>query len=340
MHVAKNILLLFLAFLLTRGCDQSRFNFDVVIIPREVTNFSEVNSIYDDYNSVAPLNFTSDGFSLVFSSNRNSNGGNFDLVSYQCHIFSNQVNASFDIWSDPMDYPFIANVNSAFNEWGPFMPADILHEIYYSGRDTDTDTGRLFFSSDREGNQDIYFCYYASSGESIPGELPRGINGLNTEYEEGYLCLHTDSLVNYETCYFTSNRDGNFDIFRATGEANIPIEISVTLTISKIEILSGVADDKCPYIINNMMVFTSNREGGQGGFDLWYSVYNNGSWSTPENFGPGINTEYDEYRPMIIPTRPELFLNDLLIFSSDRPGGMGGFDLYYTGMIKRIQSPD
>jgi len=55
----------------------------------------------------------------------------------------------------------------------------------------------------------------------------------------------------------------------------------------------------------------------------------------PANFGPAIKTAYDEFRPIIIPTQPDLFLNDMLIFSSNRPGGKGGFDLYYTGMDKR-----
>ena len=45
------------------------------------------------------------------------------------------------------------------------------------------------------------------------------------------------------------------------------------------------------------MVFTSNRQGGFGGFDLWYSIFDGTEWSEPKNFGERINTEYDEYRP-------------------------------------------
>ena len=74
------------------------------------------------------------------------------------------------------------------------------------------------------------------------------------------------------------------------------------------------------------MVFTSDREGGQGGFDLYYSRLVNGTWTEPVNFGPEINTEYDEYRPIVVPF--EAISNYLMIFSSDRPGGLGGFDLY------------
>jgi hypothetical protein len=76
------------------------------------------------------------------------------------------------------------------------------------------------------------------------------------------------------------------------------------------------------------MVFSSNREGGFGGYDLWYSRLVNGEWTKPENFGAEINSPYDEFRPIV----KECIPNDLMIFSSNRPGGKGGFDLYYVGI--------
>ena len=78
------------------------------------------------------------------------------------------------------------------------------------------------------------------------------------------------------------------------------------------------------------MVFTSDRPGGFGGFDLYYSLFRNGKWNSPVNFGPKINTSSDEYRPLL--GFYSGFENIYLIFSSDRPGGLGGFDLYFTGL--------
>jgi hypothetical protein len=78
------------------------------------------------------------------------------------------------------------------------------------------------------------------------------------------------------------------------------------------------------------MVFTSNREGGYGGFDLYYSIFANGEWGEPINMGERINTEYDEYRPILKYVNE--FENNFLMFSSNREGGKGGFDLYYTGI--------
>ena len=78
------------------------------------------------------------------------------------------------------------------------------------------------------------------------------------------------------------------------------------------------------------MVFTSNRPGGMGGFDLYYSIFRNGNWSSPVNFGPRINTSSDEYRP-VLGSNPD-FTNQFMMFSSNRTGGKGGFDLYFTGV--------
>jgi len=56
----------------------------------------------------------------------------------------------------------------------------------------------------------------------------------------------------------------------------------------------------------------------------------NGSWTEPVNFGPKINTEYNEFRPVVGGTSD--FTNLCMLFSSDRPGGKGGFDIYFTGV--------
>jgi hypothetical protein len=68
-----------------------------------------------------------------------------------------------------------------------------------------------------------------------------------------------------------------------------------------------------------------------GGYDLYYSVFRNGNWSSPVNMGPKINSASDEYRP-IIGSSPD-FTNNFIIFSSNRPGPdvKGGFELYFRG---------
>lgn len=72
-----------------------------------------------------------------------------------------------------------------------------------------------------------------------------------------------------------------------------------------------------------VLVFSSDMPGGQGGLDLWYSVYDakTKTWSKPVNMGKEINTSGDEEFP---------YLHDdgILYFSSNGHLGMGGLDIF------------
>ena len=108
--------------------------------------------------------------------------------------------------------------------------------------------------------------------------------------------------LNQDSAYFTSNRDGNFDIYlqKRPADKDIASWFNLDYTASaKVDSINSTSDDKCPFVFRNIMVFTSNRPGGLGGYDLYYSVFKNGKWSSPVNLGPDINTSSDEYRPVI-----------------------------------------
>ena len=79
------------------------------------------------------------------------------------------------------------------------------------------------------------------------------------------------------------------------------------------------SDDKCPFVNGKLLVFASNRPGGYGGFDLYYSLFRDSTWSKPVNFWEKINSAYDEYRPVTV--HHNEFINNLMVFSSNRPGG-------------------
>ena len=139
--------------------------------------------------------------------------------------------------------------------------------------------------------------------------------------------------------YWSSDRGGNYDLYSInisnTGDILSDILQSHNNNIESEIVLNSNYDEKCPYVTNDFMVFASNRSGGYGGYDLYYSRFENGKWNSPENFGDKINTEYDEFRPIIRPLGDKsYFKNDFMLFLSNRPGGKGGFDLYYTGIQK------
>jgi len=76
----------------------------------------------------------------------------------------------------------------------------------------------------------------------------------------------------------------------------------------------------------NTVYFTSDRKGGQGGYDIWVSTIINGRWSDPINLGPNVNTPFDEATPFLSPDEKYLF------FSSQGHNTMGGFDVFYTNL--------
>jgi len=73
------------------------------------------------------------------------------------------------------------------------------------------------------------------------------------------------------------------------------------------------------------MYFTAcERSGGLGSCDIFFSSLNNGRWSIPVNLGSPVNSSKWESQPSISANGRMLF------FSSSRPGGIGGKDLWYA----------
>ncbi|MFC2086143.1 hypothetical protein ACFLQ9_00325 [Bacteroidota bacterium] len=73
------------------------------------------------------------------------------------------------------------------------------------------------------------------------------------------------------------------------------------------------------------LFFHSNREGGKGGVDIYFSNFINGNYTSPFNIGDSINTETHEFHPCISPD------GSFLIFTSlNRPDGFGSLDLYIS----------
>jgi outer membrane protein OmpA-like peptidoglycan-associated protein len=66
--------------------------------------------------------------------------------------------------------------------------------------------------------------------------------------------------------------------------------------------------------------FSSDRSGGFGGADIWYSVKSEGAWGEPINAGKQINTIENEMFPVVN--------GSYLFFSSAGLPGLGGLDLF------------
>ena len=92
-------------------------------------------------------------------------------------------------------------------------------------------------------------------------------------------------------------------------------------------------EEFCPMLTNSRryLFFVSNRPGGCGGSDIYVArrldKESFTDWDAPENLGCQLNSAQNDITP-------SLFEDDdgtvHLYFSSNRPGGMGGMDIYVS----------
>jgi len=290
--------------------------------PDSIYNLTDINSAYDDYNiALYQLSVTSP---IIFSSNRKSLGGQFDLEQASVSFNFDQTNGNFSVKAEMSNDLFLTKlINKAItpgDDFGPYRLFSISDGFEYL----------LISSVNEAGNLDLFYLRNQPvTGTTLPNvEGPFPIKLLNTGSDDAYLSFNS----NFDSAYFTSNRDGNYDIYLHMRPSNKTLAAWFNLDFSastKVDSVNSTSDDKCPFVYKNILVFTSDRPGGFGGFDLYYSIFRNGNWSSPVNFGSKINSSSDEYRPVI--AQPPDFTNLYMMFSSNRPGGKGGFDLYFTG---------
>ncbi|MBL7112336.1 MAG: PD40 domain-containing protein [Bacteroidales bacterium] len=340
----RGIIVFLLLVILMTACPYYGYKYNTGVLPTSPVNLEDFNTQYDDYNLSAPtINHL---FTLFFSTNRNSDGENFDIIHEDFEIEFDKDNADLTAgkiinnWWGLHD-PSVLNqildtINTPYNELGPVV--SYLNEEMDSYHYNENDQYLVLWASDQSGDLDIMLTHTDTDDDTTLLFIePAEILYLNSGSDDAYPSIDFDNKI----IYFCSDRGLDFDIYSCELPAQREVLYSLenqTLDadILKCAVLSSPSNDKCPSISNNVLVFTSDRPGGQGGYDLWYSVREGSGWSEPENFGKQINTEYDEYRPILKHLND--FQHDLLMFSSNRPGGKGGFDLYFVGVKKLIES--
>ena len=152
--------------------------------------------------------------------------------------------------------------------------------------------------------------------EFAPVNLGDNINSPQSEYYPSFTI--DDSIL-----VFTRRGEGVREDF---------VESTLTPTgYSKAEIIKGdinLEPSKGGINISQdgeWLLFAGNFAGkGFGNFDLYISYDTPTGWSEPINLGANINTEFWESSPSLSPDKNALY------FSSNRPGGYGGKDLYVS----------
>jgi len=202
----------------------------------------------------------------------------------------------------------ILNVEDAYEPEG-----DGTCAISFDGRTLYFVSGR----SDKTYNADIFYATLIDGEwEDVKTLGPP----INTQYFESHPSISPDN----KTLFFCSNRPGGYggqDIWYSErdedGRWGEPINMGPEINTAKRESAPFIAAD------NATLYFTSDGLGGYGGQDIFVSYKQpNGQWGKPQNIGAPVNSSYDDRFPYV-PTSGKM-----LYFSSNRPGGIGDFDVY------------
>ena len=144
--------------------------------------------------------------------------------------------------------------------------------------------------------------------------LPNAINSSAPEYLPSLpaaenIMVFTRRVQGQEDFYRSVKRDGYWQEAEPLSELNTPENEGAHCL---------AADGK-------LLIFTAcARRDGLGSCDLYYSVLRNERWTKPANLGANINSQSWDGQPSLSANGRTLY------FSSDRPGGKGGRDLWVS----------
>lgn len=298
--------------------------FEKGIFPDLPMNLDGLNSSFDDYNCAPEAGYINSSHPIIFSTNRHSSGDEFNLAHGTIAYSFGQTTGIFMLDSDMGTNEFYSALTGRFNttgnEFGPyrFFSNDNSYEYMIVASEQGGSGLDLVFSK--------YLPIYEVSNE-IPDPVPATV--FNSFSDDAYIAFN----YNIDTAYLCSDRNGDFDIFMAVRPAGTTIDdwfASEPSALTAINSLNTEANEKCPSLTGRYMLFVSDMDGGYGGFDIYYTVFSDGEWSSPVNMGEKVNSQYNEYRPLL-GINP-FFTNQFIVFSSDRPGGKGRYDLYMAGV--------
>lgn len=186
-----------------------------------------------------------------------------------------------------------------------------LTPVYFEGNK------ELLFASNRgKSGERPFTIYYTKSGD----------NGWESPVEVKNLGNFTRENANIEVV----NQDGRLFLFReekggdlfysqASGDTwTLPVEFDARVSNNHLHSHFFINEHE------DRIIFGSDE--GADGLDLFesYKDPENGKWSKPAPFYLSINSPYNEDSPYLSPDEQTLY------FSSDRPGGLGEYDVYVS----------
>ena len=225
-----------------------------------------------------------------------------------------------------------SDINTQYSEYNPQLFADSSFFFTSLRPETANDYENLF---DEFWSTQIFSSQLTIGGFSTPKALPTVINSQKY-YNCNYTFNEERTRLYYSRCLRDENRpDLQCELwFSETSHGKWSKPKRLTRKIN----LPGTTATQ-PFLVEyddcDLLFFVSDRPGGFGGLDIWYSIYKNNRFGDPINAGSIINTAGDEVTPFYDLSR------NILYFSSNKHLSIGGFDIFSSkGAFSNWEIPE
>jgi len=213
-----------------------------------------------------------------------------------------------------------------FSEISPVIIKDGI--MFCSDRRLSGVTDRTSFD-----NRRLYSVYIAEKKDTSDWRRPRAVKSeRSSQFNTGPLCIAPDQNTVYFTSEIETGVPSRSRKFRNhSGIFTARLDGLQLNSIQPFEYNSREYDMGQPSISadGRFLFFASDMPGGHGGSDIYFCESSNGEWSEPVNLGPKVNSAGADNYPCI-------HSSGKLYFTSNRPGGLGGLDVYYSDNINGV----
>ena len=212
-------------------------------------------------------------------------------------------------------------INSKYDDKNPCITAD-GSKLVFTSRRPKNEASAVDIEGDNTYFEDIYLSVFDTATKQF-GKALEVPGSINTKAHDAVTSISPDGkqiFIYKNDVDDKTSRGGEVFVSKVSnGKWRTPEPIGKPISSTYWEGGACVSPDGKKYF------FTSERNGGFGGSDIWMvEKLNKKEWGKPVNLGAEVNTIYDEAGMFLAPDGKTLF------FCSNSTASMGSYDVFKT----------